>query len=215
MGAMVDAGEKKEGKAFELSDAGVYAARCIQVVEIGSRNKSFKNPQTGKLENKKVNELYIVWEINNFMASGKPFTVTWRGTKSIHEKSNLYKMLKSWRGKAFSTAELAGFSLSNILDKPCMINVTKTESGGKEYNNVDTIMPLPKGMNVPDRVNDLVDFGINDINTKEFDKLWPYVQKWVNESIEGIRYNESGARDMEDDDYEPSKFEDEGEALAF
>ena len=199
MGA-ISKGDVTETKTYERADSGVYAARCIQVVELGTHDNEYK----GEVKQRK--ELMIVWELAELMQDGRPFTVNWRGTNSLNEKSGLYKMLVGWRGKAFTPQELAKFELKNILDKLCMVNVTKeTSKAGKEYNKMVSVMPLPKGMTVPERANELVDFGINDMDDKElFALLWPWVQNIVKDSKEGKAYFE-GIHDVDP--------EEEGEAF--
>lgn len=175
MGATSTKGESTD---FERPESGVYAARCIQVVELGTHEKEDFIKKTLK----RAPELLIVWEISEKMQDGKPFIVTWRGTNSLYEKANLYKILTDWRGRSFTEAELNCFALGNLLDKVCLLNiVTEPAKNGKTYTNVKTVTPLPKGMEVPDRINELVDFGIQDLGTKIFDQLYPWVQKYIAE----------------------------------
>ena len=49
-------------------------------------------------------------------------------------------------------------------------------------------MPLPKGMSAPEQVNASVDFGISDIGSEEWDKLYPWIQKIIEDSDEGKAY---------------------------
>lgn len=176
------------GGDYERPENGTYAARCIQVVELGTHDKTWEG------KTKQVEELLIVWELSEKMEDGRPFVVNWRGTNSLSEKANLYKMLTAWRGKSFTKAELDEFMLGKLLDAPCMLSVV-TEEGknGKEYTNVSSIMPLPKGMKAEERVNDLVDFGICDLGGEEWDKLYPWVQSLIEKSAEGKEFFGSSA----------------------
>lgn len=184
MGAQSSAGNVKEVKSYERCDAGVYPARCIQVVELGSHDVEWQ----GDVKTKK--ELLIVWELSELMEDGRPFVVSWRGTNSLNEKSGLYKLLVSWRGKQFEPKELKAFALSAILDKCCMVNISKetNKHTGRDFNKVISVMPLPKGMSCPDRTNDLVDFGIDDLGSPIFEKIYPYVQRIILDSHEGKRF---------------------------
>ncbi len=194
MGATTQGSFKEETKSYERCDAGVYPARCIQVVELGTHDMEWQ----GEVKQRK--EIMIVWELSELMQDGRPFTVTWRGTNTLNEKGKLYQMLTSWRGKPFTTDELRSFSLANILDKCCMINISKeTSKAGKDFNKVISVMPLPKGMNCEPRYNELVDFGICDLGTEEFDKIWPWVQKIILDSHEGKRFNTKAADSYEQD----------------
>jgi len=179
MGATSSAGNVDSTKTYELMEPGVYPARCIAVIELGTHSREYK----GEFKDKK--EIMIIWELSELMEDGRPFTINWKGTNSLSDKARLYKMLNSWRGKPFQPEELARFEMKAILDKCCILNITRTlAKNGKEYNNVDSVMPLPKGMKCEERVNPLVDFGIGDVATPEFEKLWPWVQKIVLESKE-------------------------------
>jgi hypothetical protein len=178
----------KEIKTYETLDAGVYAGRCIRVVDVGTQNKTFKG------EHKQVREIIITWEVSELMEDGRPFIVSWRGTNSLNTKAKMFKLLSDWRGKPFTEAEAATFSPENILDKPCLLNVIQEEWTDKEgnpriSNKVTGAMPLPKGMKCDDRFNDLLSFGINDIPVL-FEKLYPSEKGWVRRSIEGEKYFE-------------------------
>lgn len=185
MGAQTCGSENKTTN-YEIMEAGTYPMRCIQVVELGTHQVEYQ----GEMKDRK--ELMIVWETNELMEDGRPFTVNWRGTNSLNEKSKLYSMLTAWRGRKFTPEELKGFELKNILDKCCLGNITKeTSKSGKDFNKVTGVMPLPKGMTCGDRHNDLVDFGIGDYNTEEANKLWPWVLKIISESHEIKNPNQS------------------------
>jgi hypothetical protein len=165
---------------YERPAVGVYPARCIQVVELGTHMREWKG------EPKEAKEILIVWELSNeLMQDGRPFVVSWKGTNSLSDRANLYKMLVSWRGQAFTEEQLECFEMKNILDKQCMVNLVAVKTKkGKEFITVSTVMPLPKGMNCAERVNELVDFGIGDYLKPEYNKLYPWVQNIVKESIE-------------------------------
>jgi hypothetical protein len=71
----------------------------------------------------------------------------------LGEKANLRKDLEAWRGRPFTSEELMGFDSKNLLDKPCMVNVTRTDKGKAK---IAGITPIPKGLQVPGRVHDLL-----------------------------------------------------------
>lgn len=169
---------------YERPEAGVVPARCIQVVELGTHKNTHPQAKPDAVKQ----ELLIVWELSGEkMQDGRPFVVNKRYTNSLNEKAVLRKDLASWRGKPFTEAELTSFELKNILDKCCLLNLVETASkndSSKTYINIASIMPLPKGMACDERVNDLVDFGIDDRNGEEYKKLYPWVQKIVDDSHE-------------------------------
>jgi len=184
-------GKNSGGGDYEIPDAGSYPARCIQVVELGTHENTHPKAKKGATKE----EILIVWELSETMEDGRPFVVNWRGTASIGEKAHLRnKILVPWRGKPFTDAELEEFDLANVLGAPCLLNVVHKESGEKTYVNVESIMPLPKGMKAEEAVNDLVNFEVVDYNDDdmppkidcpEFRKLYAWVQKIIFDSHEG------------------------------
>jgi hypothetical protein len=56
-----------------------------------------------------------------------------------------------------------GFDSKNLLDKPCMLNVTHTDKGKAK---VASVAQVPKGMTVPGRVNDLLYFSLEPTDFK-------------------------------------------------
>lgn len=192
---VLSAQQREETKPYEQPDAGAYAARCVRVCDLGTHeNAFFKDEKTGKPQRKR--EVEITFELSELMEDGRPFVVSWRGGLSFNEKANLRKMLKSWRGKDFSPDELAGFSLSSILDKTCFVNVIHRpwKSDATKFSvEVESVMPLPKGMRCREQVNDLVIFSIKDIGTETFEQLWPRAKKRVMESFEYKEFLALGA----------------------
>lgn len=184
MGVVLTGNGSSDTKQYERPEAAVYAARCIQIIDLGTHTEPDFNDKTKMKDSRK---LKITWELNELMSDGRPFVVSWDGNMSFNEKSNLYKMLVSWRGKAFTEEEKKKFELKNILDKPCMLNVTVNEKG---YNKVAGVMPLPKGMTLNDRFNPLVDFSIDMIGTELFASLPNFVKDRIWASHEGVAFGE-------------------------
>ena len=187
MGAVTSSGARTTTKTYERPEPGVYPARCIQVVELGRHKNRFFNPETDKPEQEYRQELLIAWELSELMQDGRPFTVSWRDRNLISEKSNLFKLLTGWRGKPFTPQELRRFELKNILDKCCYLNLVESppDRNNRTWVNVESAIPLPKGIGCDPRFNDLIDFSIEDIDTPLFGQLWPWVQDYIRKSVEG------------------------------
>lgn len=144
--------------SYEQVPAGTYVARCNKIIDLGIQESPWGDKD----------QVLVVWVLAEEGASGKPLTINKTYTKSLNQKSNLFKDLCAWRGKEFTAQELASFSLETILDKPCMINViTKTSGKGKEYAVVSSVSGLPKGMDAPSLTEAPMSF---DIET-DLDKL--------------------------------------------
>lgn len=170
------------GKEFEAAPIGNHVARCISMIDIGT--------QVGEYQGKATHARKIVvrWELpNEVMAegdfAGRPFIVSKFYTASLSEKANLRKELVSWRGREFTEEELRGFDAKNILDKPCMVNVTHTE---KKKAKVSGVTPVPKGMTVPGRVNDILYFSLEpeDFKPEVFEGLSDFYKDLIRKSPE-------------------------------
>ena len=140
------------GKEFEQAPIGNHVGRCIGMIDIGTQQGEYLGKTTH------ARKIVLRFELPNELISegefaGKPFVVSKFYTASLGEKANLRKDLSSWRGRDFTPEELRGFDSKNLLDKPCMVNVTHTD---KNKAKISGITPVPKGMSVPGRVHDLL-----------------------------------------------------------
>jgi hypothetical protein len=176
----------KGGKDFEIHPAGVTAARCTRIIDLGTHDGEYK----GKA--KKDHKIQFGFESATLMGddagefAGKPFLITQRFTASLGEKANLRKILESWRGRKFTPAEIDGFDLKNVLGKACMLNMVHSDPvpGKKQYSNIASIMPLPAGMTCPQAVGELIFFSLGDFDQAAFDKLSDYYKELISQSDE-------------------------------
>jgi hypothetical protein len=174
----------------EPIEAGNHLARCISIIDLGTQ-RELKFESDEEVQNQKIR---IVWELPN-----ETYTYEDKETKeehttcktigkeykaSLHEKANLRKTLASWRGGDFTAEELEGFELANIIDKPCMINITHAEKGDKKYANITAITPLAKGMTCPERVKDLVHYNIEDGKNDVYKNLPEFLRAKIDLAIE-------------------------------
>ena len=132
---------------------GQYAARCIDVVDMGWQQTDF-GPKyklrvvfyCGRTEEREYED-------------GKrtvPLTVVGFFTASLHEKANLRKFTRAWRGRDFTDAELDGFDFEKMVGAPAFIQVEHNHANGKTYANIASIMRLPEGQTAPDTPADYV-----------------------------------------------------------
>ena len=161
------------GGSFEICPPGSYAARCYQIIDLG--HQTFEWQGVAKVAPK----VRIVWEINEPMADGRPFSISKEYTASIGPKANLRKDLEAWRGRPFTEDEIKGFSLDKILGMSCLLGIVHVSKGDKDYANINSIMKLPKGMECPELVNPAVKFDISTFDQKVFDGLSEYVKKKI------------------------------------
>ena len=129
-----------EGGNFEPAPQGVHQAVCVDVIDKGILEVTYAG------ETKKQHKIVLSWQIDETREDGKPFLVSKRYTLSLNEKATLRKDLESWRGRAFTRDEEAGFDVESVLGANCLLNIQHKTVGDKTYANVVSIMPLVKGM---------------------------------------------------------------------
>lgn len=142
--------------SFELPPAGAVAARCNRVIDLGSQESTFEGKTTLK------RKILLSWELAELRADGSPFQISRRFGLSLHENATLRAFLQAWRGRPFTDEELQGFDLRKLINAPCLLNIGHTSRNGKDYANILSISPLPKGMAAPELVAPAVLFDIDD-----------------------------------------------------
>ena len=188
------------GNDFKGVDPGTYAARCVKLIDLGTQHGEFEGrPRIRK-------QVLITWELPTELMEGgefdgKPYVMSKFYTLSLGEKANLRKDLNSWRGKAFTEQELAGFDLRNILGKACMLSVI--EEKGK--TKIAAVSALIKGMTVPEQINPSVVFDIDQWEQGIFDGLTDGIKNIIKESDEykhqhGVPYEREEAPFNPDED---------------
>lgn len=129
-----------EPNTFERPPDGTYLGICYRVVDLGTQDTTYKG------ETKKSRVIVISWELpDERMADGRPFSVARRFTFSAAENSNLRKTLESWRGKKFTTEEIADFDLAKMLTATAMLTLATEENGDKVYQNIMAVAAPMKG----------------------------------------------------------------------
>lgn len=174
MGLLVK--ESDDNKERKLIPEDVHHAICISVIELGTiYDERWQNDKR---------EVMFTWEFPferiEFERDGDtiemPMVISQRYTISLHEKSNLRKMLESWIGSRFEFEELQeGIDLKKYLNKNCMLQVVHntSKSNGKTYANVGTVIQLIKGMDTKTAEHAPVYFEFDTC-----DKL-PDVPEWI------------------------------------
>lgn len=167
---------KSEGNVnIKRLEDGVYPAISSMLIDLGIQ----KSEKYGNSARKFI----IVWNIENehveINGEKLPRVMSKEYSMSLGEKSNLRKDLQAWRGKQFTAEELNGFNLLNILNKGCQLQILNTESNGKTYTNIVSIMALPKGITVS-KLEETTVFDTCDESTwKNYEKI----PKWMQDRI--------------------------------
>ncbi len=169
---------------FENPPAGVHAARCYRLIDLGTQKTEYKG------EIKSARKLLLSFELlsddpTERMSDGRVFTVSRRFTASLGDKAALRHFVESWRGRAFSPEELAtGFDLNKLLGVYAFLNLVETEREGKQYTNIASISPLPKAMPKPAGENPAALFDLSAPDWAVFDGLSERLQQQISESPE-------------------------------
>ena len=185
----------------ELVSPGTHIARCYQMINVGTLEYEFKGETTYLNKTRLTFELPN--EIRDFGGEDKPMVISKLYTTSLHEKSNLRKDLEGWRGKQFTSKELRGFDLADLLGKECYVSVIhKTGQSGSDYAAINAISAMPKGVECPKQFN--ASFMWN--YTTHFDQDWVEQQpEWIQVQIKSTdeyksKLNELKYKDKKSDD---------------
>jgi hypothetical protein len=124
------------GKKYDPIPAGTHQAVCYRIWDLGTQTS-----QWGKKR-----QIRIAWELPEqrmeIEGVDLPKTMSRPFTNSLHKKSILRPFLEGWRGKQFTSDELEGFDLSNIIGVNCMLQVMHKQVGENTYANITAAMPL-------------------------------------------------------------------------
>jgi len=206
-----------KGGNYTPPPAGNHLARCYRIIDLGTQKVEWK----GQVKAQK--QLQVVWELHGedadgkpmVMEDGRPLVASRKFTASLGDKAKLKEFLVSWRGRAFTDDELMGFSLQNILDKWCMINITHTQKGDKTYANVTGVSAVPaaiKKAGLPEGINTCVMFDIDNPDMELFDTFSDYLKEMI------VSSPEWRMREGKDEQFEQPKkkpMDDDGDNIPF
>lgn len=122
-----------------VAPAGIHNGVCVGVYNLYL--------QPGYQGGEPKNEMFIIFEIDKMMESGeyssKPYRLSKRQSINLHEKSTLYKTLKSWFGKdpTTGTGNKKRFNPAALVGKPCSLVVSQYESNGETKAKIDSVLP--------------------------------------------------------------------------
>lgn len=124
-------------------EPGVYMAVCVGVVDLGEQYSEMYKSYSNKVK--------FVWALpsETIEVDGKTEERQLSREFSIATKktSKLRTFLGSWNSKNYTDEEYMELDLFDQVGKPCQLNVVLNDTG--EYANVDSVMPIPKGMPAP------------------------------------------------------------------
>ena len=186
-----------KGTKREQIPAGSYAARCYEMIHIGTNTRTI----AGKT--KVLNEVRISWElptetrIFNEDKGPQPFVISKEYTLSMNEKANLRKDLEAWRGKEFTDDQAKAFDISVLLGVECLLGIIHKDN----YARISSIGRLPKGMDCPPAVNPLVEWNYTDKFDIDFVETLPdFIKDKITSSQEWQAANAPDAEEIAEAD---------------
>ena len=175
--------EVSQGSTRAPAPAGTHLARCRGLVDLGTQDDTFE----GKA--KYTKKMWLWWELlNEEGEDGKPVVIGARYTASLNDKSGLYKMLISWRGRPFTPEELKGFSLDKLINAPCQLSVIhEAKPDGKVRDKITGVTGVVKGMTAgPLRVPVVaVNLDADKFDRAAYDALPNFLKDVIGKSPEG------------------------------
>lgn len=135
---------KDEGKEFPQHPEGPVAAVCVDVVDLGLRPESYDG---GPPEAK--DKTAFIFRTAEVRDDGKPWEVGIEMTTSLGKKSNMRRVLESWRGKPYTDEETKkqGIPLDKLTGVPALLTIAhQTSAKGNTYAKIMAVGPLPKMM---------------------------------------------------------------------
>jgi hypothetical protein len=165
-------------------EAGAYAAVCDMVVDLGvqaSPGGQYAPKRTLMLRFQIPSERVEITKDGE--TKSLPAVISRTVGLSLNEKSTLYGLLTSWRGKAFTAEELKKFDLGKVAGKPAFINVTHSVKGDRTYANLTSIMPLPKSMPAPALEGNALVYSTDTPDADVFDQLPTWMQDKISTRI--------------------------------
>jgi len=166
---------KDNSKHFLPAPEGLHIARCYAVIDLGIQLNQHFNDYSPKV--------LIGWELPaTLMQNGKPYIQHQRYTASLTESSHLRKLLEAWRGRSFTSEELDGFHLKNILGAPCYLSIAHKLNSKSQtiYSNVVGICALPDGTVCKEPFNPPLYFDLDEYTDVAYHSIPESIRQKIN-----------------------------------
>lgn len=159
-------------------EPGVYMAVCVGVIDLGEQYSEMYKSYSNKVK--------FVWALpsETIEIDGKTEERQLSREFSIATKSTskLRTFLGSWNSKNYTDEEYMELDLFEQVGKPCQLNVVLNNTG--EYANVDSIMPIPRGMPAPVSQTAFFTWDMDHWDDAAFEKLPAWTQEQIKKSTQ-------------------------------
>ena len=168
-----------KSRDFELVPAGLHDCRCAIICDLGIVASEMYGPK---------HKLYWAFELlgQQMTTDERPFKVGRMLNISMHPESTMRQCLEQWRGRTFSSEDIANmhgsFDIELLLGKPCRVNVMHEQRGdGADKHfapRISAIMPGDESF--PALESDPVFFDWDMKNADQHAELLP---DWLKEKM--------------------------------
>lgn len=165
-------------ESIPMIEPGIYQAVCCSLVHLGEQFRTFD--QTYK------HRMLIYWTLpgERVQMGDKDFPrlVCREFTVSLDAKSNLRKVLESWRGRPYTEEEAQDVDLTKLLGVGAQVQIMhKPKQNGEMKAVVENVLPLPKGVQMPPVETTLFDLD-DPVTYSVFNQLPEWVQKRISQA---------------------------------
>ena len=177
---------KGSSGGFEKHPPGPAAIVCTRIIDLGTVHNERKL--------KDEHKIMIGFESSELMDTGenkgKPFMVFANFNFTMYQNSFLCKFIEAWRGKPFGDqVDADAFDFHLLLGKPAFVNIV--HSG--DYVNIQSPMPLPKGMIPPHPVSELLIFDMQTQDHSVFEMLSEKMRERLKKAKEWGKLGSNGS----------------------
>ena len=159
-------------------EPGVYMAVCVGVVDLGEQYSEMYKSYSNKVK--------FVWALpsETIEVEGKTEERQLSREFSIATKktSKLRTFLGSWNSKNYTDEEYMELDLFEQVGKACQLNVVLNDTG--EYANVDSVMPIPKGIPAPVSKTAFFTWDMDAWDDAVFETLPEWTQEQIKKSTQ-------------------------------
>lgn len=157
--------------------AGTHVGRCYGIIDLGTQYSE----KFGRWANKIMFQFELPMDLTE---DSRPSVISKKYTLSLNDKASLRKDLESWLGRPVTASEEHnGFALGSMLGAACLLSILHGESVEKTYAYIAGVMRIPEGMTVPEAVNPMV---LYDIENGE-DAVYGNLPDWIRNLIQQSR----------------------------
>jgi hypothetical protein len=200
--------ESKGGGDYTPMESGVYVARCVQLIQIGTITENINGEDKTQHKVRFGFEFPSEKKVFREENGEQPYFLSKEYSLSMHEKATLRKDLEGWRSKKFTEEEAKKFDVTNLIGVPCTINVVHKvgKSNGKTYAEIGSISPLMKGTLCPEQINPTQVLSYDNFDVALFESLPEFLRKKIESSKE---YKELGTTSIQQKEVSNKEGEDD------